>query len=230
MTAIKAALFDKDGTLIDFHRTWDRAIGHALRGAAVDDEHLTKAAALLEFDLRTNSISASSPLIADSNDQVLALLESVVDTTRFIRLVERYSLEELAPAIGLPDALHQLAAREIALAVVTNDYESMTSAQLRQLGWHPLFAHIIGSDSGFGAKPDPDIVIGALGLCGVDPTEAVLIGDTTHDLIAGRDAGVRTVLVTNSGEPSREALQLADHTITTMAALVPTLTEAGLLR
>ena len=53
-------------------------------------------------------------------------------------------------------------------------------------------------------KPHPEIVLRACSLLGVSAGEAVLVGDSVNDVLAGRAAGVRVVLVEsgyNEGEP-----------------------------
>ncbi len=226
---IRAALFDKDGTLIDFHRTWDAAVGIALRGAAPDAAALGDAAELLRFDLESNTIGPDSALIADSNQQVIDLIRATLDVTRFGALLNTAAVDAAAPSAGMPQVLHELRDLGVELVVVTNDFEEPTRRQLDQLGWTDLFSHVVGSDSGYGAKPNPGMVNGALALCGVGPTEAVMIGDTEHDLRAGRAAGVATVLVTNNQTPSPKTESLADLIVPDLTELLSALRATNLL-
>ena len=226
---VRAVLFDKDGTIVDFHRTWDLAVGTALRSSAPSAAALQKAAAALEFDLATNTIRPGSPLIAESNHSVAALVDSILPIDAFFAAIRVASASHAAPAIGVPELFVALQRRGIVLGVVTNDFESSAADQIAGLGWSEYFTAVVGSDSGFGAKPAPGMVIGALGLLGVPADEAVLVGDTTHDLDAGNGAGVTTVLVSN-GEvvPSAHAA-LATLTIDRLNELIPRLTAAGRL-
>ncbi len=224
---VRAVLFDKDGTIVDFHRTWDIAIGTALRSSAPSAAALQQAAEALEFDLASNTIRPGSPLIAESNDAVGALVDSFVPIDSFFAAIRAASASHAAPAIGVPGLFVALRERGIVLGVVTNDFQSSAADQIETLGWSHHFAAVVGSDSGFGAKPAPGIVIGALDLLGVPATEAVLVGDTTHDLDAGNSAGVTTVLVGNSEAIPSAHAALATLTIDRLDELIPSLTAAG---
>lgn len=228
MADLRAVLFDKDGTLIDFHRTWDIATGRALRHAAPDDAALVEAAALLHFDLDTDTIGPGSPFIAEANDTIIALLEPVIDVDVFTQAAVAASVDTVAAADGLPEVLHELRAEGIELAVATNDWESIVGAQLRTLGWSELFAHVVASDSGFGAKPEPGMIHGALGLLGVAPNEALMVGDTGHDIEAGAAAGVTTALVTNNTAPDPGVAALADVVVASLRDLRSAVATAGL--
>ena len=56
-----------------------------------------------------------------------------------------------------------------------------------------FFKHIIGYDSGFGSKPDPDICLAFCSKSGLQPESVLMVGDSLHDMQAGRSAGMNTV-------------------------------------
>lgn len=212
-------LFDKDGTIVDYHRTWDAATGEALRESAHDDSALEIVAALLDYDLEAGSIGPTSPLIAESNDTIAALIGPFVDVERCFEVVERVAVEQVVAAPGAGPTLRRLEADGTALAIVTNDYAEIARKQLDALGFADLFGVVVGCDSGLGAKPEPGIVSGTLDLLGVGPQQATIVGDSDHDLAAGRAAGVSTVLVTNGREPADRTAELADRIITGLTEL-----------
>ncbi|NNF53641.1 MAG: HAD family hydrolase [Acidimicrobiales bacterium] len=224
---VRAVLFDKDGTIVDFHRTWDLAIGTALRATAPNEAVLRQAADVLEFDLVTDTVCPGSPLIAESNSSVAALVDSLLPVDLFFAAVTAASAGNAAPALGVPELFVALRERHISLGVVTNDFESSAKNQIATLGWSDHFAAVVGCDSGYGAKPAPGMVLGALDLIGVDAEEAVLVGDTTHDLDAGNGAGVTTVLVGNGKVIPSAYASLASLTIDRLNELIPSLTAAG---
>ncbi len=219
MNSCEAVVFDKDGTLVDFHQTWDAAVGDALRETAVDDATLKEAAAVLKFDLDANTILATSALIAESNDVIFELVAPILDAERLFSIATERSCTTVTPATGLPDTLHQLRGNGVKLAIATNDYESVVDAQLATLGWANLFETRVGSDSGFGAKPEPGMILGVLAQLGVEPADAVMVGDTGHDIEAGTKAGVRTVLVTNGQKPPTAVSEQADLVISDLSKL-----------
>ncbi len=217
MTApIEAVLFDKDGTLIEFHATWGPATGVGLREAAADEEALAAAAASVGFDLATDSFLPGAAFIADPSDVIMELLQPHIDLATFEQACMEAALTTTTPAPGLPQLLHTLRAEGKKLAVVTNDWVHITNTQLETLGWVGLFDTVVGSDSGYGAKPEPGMVLGACERLGVSPEAAVMVGDTGHDINAGTAAGLRTVLVTNGTPPDPEVAAQATKVLETL--------------
>lgn len=227
---LQAVLFDKDGTLTDFHGTWDAAFGAGLRASAHNEEHLALAAQAIHYDLDHNVVLPDSPVIAGTNALMAELLGPHVDAVTMYRATMAEAGGRVAPATGLVASLDQLQARRVSLGVATNDDEQIAREQLETMGIAERFDCVVGADSGFGAKPEPGMVHGALSLIGdIEPGSSALVGDSTHDLQAARAAGAVAVLVTNAqpGEPA--AVALADVVIPTLAELIPSLVEFGLV-
>ena len=70
---------------------------------------------------------------------------------------------------------------------------------LRALALHGLARHmdtIVGCDASTRHKPDPEPVHIALSRLGAAPHNAIFVGDSVHDIIAGNAAGVTTVAAT----------------------------------
>lgn len=229
---LRAAIFDKDGTLVDFHATWDPATGAGLRATATDEATLHAAAEAIGYDLETDTIRPDSVFIAETNDVIFAALEPHVDIKVFTDACMEAANDCTTAADGLPGLLTSLGSRGVGLAVATNDWEEIAVDQLEILGWVDLFDVVLGSDSGHGAKPDPGMVLEAARRLGADPAEAIMVGDTAHDLHAGRAAGMETVLVTGSGGTgavTAETEALADIVVTSLAELEPILVARGRL-
>ena len=68
---------------------------------------------------------------------------------------------------------------------------------------------VVGYDSGFGAKPAPGLVLAGLKRMQVDRTAAAMVGDSSHDVVAARDAGVTAVYLGSAPDVS----ELADIVI-----------------
>lgn len=214
-----AILFDKDGTLIDFHRTWDRATGEALREVAPSESALRDAAATIGFDLRGDRIIPGSPMVAESNDVLIALLGPHLDTDRFVDSLFRASMGSICPAVGADHLTASLFARGVPMAVVTNDWAEVVEHQLVALGWRDRFQAVLAADSGHGAKPDPGMVLAGLQALDVSGGDVLMVGDSSHDLRAGSSAGVSTVLVTNGVEPDASVADLAGLVVASLAEL-----------
>ena len=215
MTAIAGVVFDKDGTLLDFHATWDRALGAALDGIDASGAR-AEAAAILHYDLDSQRIGPASPFIAESNDVVVELLRGLVDLGEFERRLVQAAHDELVEMPGASSTLSQLAGRGLLLAVATNDAAWIAESQLDRLGWRERFGEIYGYDSGHGAKPGPGMVTAAVEGFGLAPAQVLMVGDSPHDLIAGREAGTVTVLIGTNPD----AIPFADHRIDSLSELL----------
>ena len=77
------------------------------------------------------------------------------------------------------------------LALVTNDSESSARQSLYDLGIANLFTAIVGADSGFGSKPDPDGLLHCCDVAGVRPDASIMVGDTIADYGAALAAGCK---------------------------------------
>jgi HAD superfamily hydrolase (TIGR01509 family) len=115
-----------------------------------------------------------------------------------------------------PDArplLEALAARGARLGIVTRNESDIAWATLDRAGFSEFFApeHVLGRDRA-AAKPDPDGIRRLLRAWGAPPDDAVMVGDYRYDLVAGRNAGVATVLVDRRGRGA-DWSEWADRTV-----------------
>lgn len=215
MSLVRGIVFDKDGTLFDFASTWEPWSYHFLQGLADGDtKREAEIAAVMGFDLVLKKFNPTSPFIASSSGEVAALLHPYFPDRSKAELLAHLDAEaEKAPqaaAVPLAPLLSNLRARGIALGVATNDSEAPARAHLAQADAEELFDFIAGYDSGHGAKPAPGQLIAFTEHCNLDPAQTVMVGDSTHDLHAGRAAGMQTVAVL-TGVASEDVLApLAD--------------------
>lgn len=212
---IKGLLFDKDGTLFDFRATWDAWASRMIRELANHDETLiVRLAAAVRYDLDTGGFHVDSPFIAGTNAEVSQTVAEVVPhlsaTQVELFLEQRVGEASLAPAVDLAPYLTDLRQQGLRLGVMTNDSEFGARTQLDQAGVSDLFHFIAGFDSGYGVKPAPDPLLAFADHMNLSPETVVMVGDSTHDLLAGRRAGMRTVGVLTGTALRDELAPLAD--------------------
>jgi phosphoglycolate phosphatase len=94
---------------------------------------------------------------------------------------------------GVPEVLDELRARGYALAVATTKRSDMADRLVSAVGLSGALDHVQGTD-GFAHKPAPDVVLRAL--AALRATGDWMVGDTVHDVAAGKAAGLRTFAVT----------------------------------
>lgn len=210
---IRAILFDKDGTLFDFQATWG-VWAHAFlqTQTAGDPELIARLAQIMQFDLATRRFGRFSPVIAGTGREVAELIAPVLGRPVEVleTLIVRSSAEvPPAEAVPLSPLLARLRAAGLRLGVATNDYESVAR---RHLGVHePVFSSIFGFDSGHGGKPAPGMLLAFARACALPPESVLMVGDSRHDLAAGRAAGMPTLGVLTGVAEAAELADLADH-------------------
>ncbi|GAA6179336.1 HAD family hydrolase [Shimia sp. NS0008-38b] len=212
---VDGLLFDKDGTLFDFGATWNGWAARMITEfAAGDDEVATRIANALQFDLQAVAFSPDSFVIAGTNREAAeavagALPNSDVDDIEN-QLMLAAAEAELAPAVPLAPLMDGFLREGLQLGVMTNDTEYGARAHLRDAGVEDRFAFIAGFDSGFGAKPDPAPLLAFADKTDLSPARVAMVGDSTHDLIAGRRAGMQTVAVLTGMANQAELAPYAD--------------------
>lgn len=207
---IEALLFDKDGTLFDFQASWGAWAVDLLEDLAGGDAGLAAdLAQRIGLDAPAARFHPHSPLIAGtSGDAVAVLLPALPQMTAqglaqcMLAHAERLRPVEAVPLLPL---MARLRGAGLALGVATNDDESAARAQLAAIGAQGAFDLVLGADSGHGPKPGPGMCLAFADALGIDPGRIAMIGDSTHDLRAGRAAGMR-VLGVLTGPATRAEL------------------------
>lgn len=224
MAEFDAILFDKDGTLFDFHATWGNWAKRFLLDICAGDERRARGlAAAAGFDFDRARYLPNSPLIASTPGQIAACLIPHLPEFTSGLLIERMNAlaaeaeqVEAAPLAPLLDGLRR---RALKLGVVTNDSVASTVAHLERSGVDEHFDRMLGCDSGFLPKPEPDMLLAFCEYVDVEPENVAMVGDSPGDLIAARRAGMSPVAVL-TGPVGRDMLEpFADMILPSIAEL-----------
>lgn len=195
---IKGLLFDKDGTLFDFERTWGGWCARVLAELAPDDLELRRnLAQACGYDVDTGRFVAGSVVVNGTADDTAAAIFAVDPNISMAhsKAVGHKMLADLplAQVCDLDQLFITLRGHGLALGVATNDFEANATAQLSAANLDTHFPFVAGYDSGFGGKPGPGMIHGFCEAVGLGVEQVAMIGDSTHDLHAGRAAGCFTV-------------------------------------
>jgi phosphoglycolate phosphatase-like HAD superfamily hydrolase len=233
LDGIELVVFDKDGTLIDFHAMWG---GWALElGRRLDGSTRRPVAgdvfATIGFDPASGLVRAGAPLAVATMAEIAEVIAAVVrrwcpSVAAARRAVESawFEPDPVATAVPVTDLVALFGrlrddGRRIALA--TTDDRAPTEATLRALGVRDHVSALACGDDGIGVKPDPAMVLAICAALQVAPDRIAVVGDTPADLVMGRSAGAGRVIGVLSGVGSRAELEpLADVVLASIAALI----------
>lgn len=195
---IDAIVFDKDGTLFDFADTWG-TFGRSMlmRLSGNDRVRAAELGRVIGFDLAQERYSHDSVVIAGTVEEIADVLLPHVEGVTRDELIDVMNTEAAvapqAQAVPLAPFLNGLRNLGIKLGVATNDSEHPALQHLESAGIRDHFDFIAGYDSGHGFKPGPGQLLAFAAHVEVDPTRIAMVGDSLHDLQAGRAAGMITI-------------------------------------
>jgi pyrophosphatase PpaX len=177
----RAVLYDFDGTLADstelIMRCFRHTMTHHLGACPPDEDWLSGFGTPLEGQIRR---------FARSDAEAAAMVE----TYRTHQDAHHDVL--LRPFPRALETVAELARRGHPMAIVTSKHRRSTLAGLDLCGIAGYFDVVVTPEDVSRAKPDPEPVLLALRRLGVAAHEAVFVGDSPHDVAAGRAAGTRT--------------------------------------
>jgi phosphoglycolate phosphatase len=123
---------------------------------------------------------------------------------------EAYKKLSGSKTVAYPDVdsgLKKLKAAGYTLALVTNKPIRFVPKILQSFGWQDLFSEVLGGDSLSTKKPDPAPLLHVCEALNVAPEQAVMIGDSRNDILAGQNANMDTIGLSygyNYGQDIRE--------------------------
>lgn len=221
---VDAIVFDKDGTLFDFAATWEAwARTFLLRATDQDPNRARFVGRQIGFDLDAGRFAPDSIVIAGTVAEVTAALAPHLPEFSPASLLDLINAEAAAApqteAVPLAPLLDLLRGRGLRLGVATNDAEVPARAHLGAAGVLDRFDFVAGFDSGHGGKPGPGQLLAFALQIGVAPGRVVMVGDSAHDLAAGRSAGMMTVGVLTGLAPAEVLAPLADAVLADIGCL-----------
>jgi pyrophosphatase PpaX len=210
MPAIQTVLFDLDGTLIDSIRLILDSYHHTLATHGIPprtDDHWLR--------------GVGTPLsvqFAEWRDD-LEKLEAMVATYREYNLAHHDRMVTVYPGVAAALGAIRAAGRRTGLVTSKNRQGAVRGLTLVRL--EAMMDVLVCADEVTNPKPHPEPVEKAVALLGADPGTTVYVGDSIHDMVSGRAAGVRTAAAL-WGPFGREHLELAspDYWLETPADLV----------
>ena len=195
--AIKLLIFDLDGTLIDSRLDLVHSVNAMLR-------HFNRPE--LPAEVIATYVGDGAPMLVqralgDPRDH--AYLKKALDY--FLAYYRAHKLDHTHVYEGVTQALATLRQSRNGMprqmAVLSNKPVHPSRAIVEALGLHEYFVSVYGGNSFATKKPDPLGARTILNETGSHPQETVIIGDSSHDVLTGRNAGLWTCGVTYGFAP-----------------------------
>ena len=194
--ALRAVLFDFDGTLADSYPAITASVNH-VRG-------LHGLPPLSESEVRRH--------VGRGPDYLLKATVGPGDTAADVAAYKAHHPSVLRAGTrlmpGASEALEALAGRGLRLAVCSNKPVAFTRALLHILGVAERFALALGPEDVARPKPAPDMLLAALLRLGLSAEQVLYVGDMPVDVQTARAAGV-PVWVVPTGSDDVDALTRA---------------------
>ena len=196
MTDIKAVVFDSDGTLMDSHEViigaheyLARIFGAPLPSREVIREHLSRAVPL---------------------PKILETLYPGYPLDKLLKANADYVVARTFPTFeGVKELLDALRKQGLLLAIVTGGDDQIHNL----LAHHELdkhFASIVHCNRVNFGKPNPEGFLLAVEECNIRPEEAIMVGDSPNDILAGKNGKAGVTIGITHGHGSRQDLMAAD--------------------
>ena len=182
-------IFDLDNTLLDSRKGYEEAFIAAFRefgmpyDPALYNEYIRTPLRMTFSRYCPNSPGAYGDFLSVINDN--------------------YERTHLNGVRLFPDAercLDRLFEAGCGLGIVSNSYMKQMAEILVRLGVDGMFSSVVGRDRVVFSKPDPEPVLLCMSEMGAPPDRTMMIGDSVNDILAGKGAGLFSVLINRYGE------------------------------
>jgi phosphoglycolate phosphatase len=193
--AIKLVIFDLDGTLIDSRLDLIHSVNAMLRHFKHPE---------LPGEVVASYVGDGAPMLVrralgDPDDE--AFFKQALDF--FLAYYREHKLDHTLAYDGIPEALTQIQSNgtQRKMAVLSNKPVHPSRAIVDALGLADFFVRVYGGDSFETKKPDPLGVNTLLRETATAAEHAMIVGDSSIDVLTGRNSGIVTCGVTYGFAP-----------------------------
>jgi len=192
---VKAFVFDWDGTLVD------------TCGLILDaHNHVRKYMGQVEWTM-DDFLGRASQSAREYYPQVYGDRAEEAQAVLYDFVLEKH-LEYMKVIPSAKEILDYLKAQNMTMAVVSNKRHDVLIKEIKTLGWMDYFEVIVGAGEAEKDKPSEIPLLLALSRLDtpLNPSEILYIGDTETDLLCGKNAKAKTVLV-QSDKPRPDLIE-----------------------
>ena len=213
----KTIIFDVDGTLLDTERiymdAWREA--GAQLGYTVTEEALLKTRAV--------RASVAIPILKACCGEDFPYEKVRQERIRIAEEIIAAKAPEQLWKPYLCQTLESLRAQGYVMAVASSTELAKTKNHLEHAGILEYFPVVACGDMVQKGKPEPDIFLLAASLCGSNPTECIVVGDTPADVLAGSAAGMDVYLIPDQVPANPQTTSLSRRVLNHLGELLEVL-------
>ena len=218
---IKLVIFDLDGTLIDSRLDLVHSVNAMLRHCRRPE---------LPDEVIATYVGDGAPMLvrrALGDPKNEGLVKDALDY--FLTYYRAHKLDHTKVYDGIRESLEALRSsqngRRRQMAVLSNKPVNPSRAIIEALGLGGFFSSVYGGNSFATKKPDPLGAKTILKETGSRPEEALMVGDSSNDVLTGRNAGMWTCGVTYGFAPHTLCVPTPDVVIDTPRELAEVFTS-----
>lgn len=209
---IRAVLFDVDGTLLDTRELILQATEQTL----------------LKFGFPAPVRTEIAPLVGISLKDYYKIITKTAEVERFCESHVDFQLHNLQLVKPFPDVIETLTtlkAKGIKQAAVTSRRKATALALIKMNGLNQLLDFVICEEDTSNNKPHPEPLLLALDRLNALPTDSLMVGDSSPDIMAGKSAGIKTVGATYGFKGRTIAELKSDYLIDNIAEVLSIINE-----
>ena len=216
--ALKAVLFDLGLTLIQtasFPEIYRTILARFGVTASLDDIVRAQEATESEFDVADYDENRRKEIWTNYNVHILEKLGVKEKRVFLAAQIDTlwWGCSHLQVYPDVEPTLSGLRAKGLKLGLVSNGFTQDLDYVLGELGLKKWFDAVVCIDSCNCAKPDKEIFLYALNELGVEPHEAVFVGDSVvHDYEGALKVGIKPYLIDREGKTSGQYDKIASLT------------------
>ena len=207
----KLVIFDLDGTLLNTIGDLADAVDYVMRSRNLPEHTNAEYRQMVGGGIK-RLVERALPAELAENE---AYVEECVAQFRryYVDNIDRHTI----PYDGIPELLHKLQRDGVKMAVASNKFQHGTDRLVAKFFGDIEFVAIEGNREGAPLKPNPEIIHNILRIAGVEPCDAIMVGDSGIDIRTAIAAGIDSIGVSWGFRFAQELYDAGATTVVTTA-------------
>ncbi|CEF19684.1 Putative phosphatase [Staphylococcus xylosus] len=225
---MKWILFDKDGTIIYFDRSWMK-IGLQLVDDFMEvyqDEIGDREAAYVHLGVVNGEIQPGTIMASGALDEMVHAFCDIAgqDVTEWAQSRSQTLVDNRVPenvlVEGIEETLETLKRQGYKMGIVTSDSKKGVEQFLEITKFDHFFDVVISTEANAVEKPNPEVLNPLFNHYDVAPQDVAIVGDTANDMQTGVNAKLGLKIAVLTGVGLKQEFTNADYIVETANDIV----------